>query len=285
MSTRLKEIENSGADEELKLEAAKRMLSAIVQSFSYETELTELATNLYNTLIESLPSVTEYYSRVKKALNSLALEALKIHEEHAQKLEGLARFRYLVKLSAIGNLIDLGVAGHESVNPLELLPSVVERYEYCVDDTEKFYNLVLKGGRKVLWLFDNAGEAVYDTLLIREIKKLGNAVYGLVKDEPGFQNDVTISDVQYIGLDKLLDHVLTYGCKCSTIHLNKIGSEARKAVEEADLIVSKGMSHYEYLSELELGKPVIFILIPKCVPVAKNISSPECRGKIVVLSR
>jgi hypothetical protein len=285
VNVRLREVESSNASREVKLGVARRLLNILESEFDYNAEITHLATKLYNTVVGALPDVADYYRGVKRELNRLALENLASHVEYAGRMSGLSRFRYLVKLSALGNLIDLGVAGHNPITPLDLKPGVVESHGFCLDYTEDFHRLVSRGGLRVLWLFDNAGEAVYDTLLISELRRLGNTVWGLVKDEPGFQNDITLDDALYIGLDKVLDRVLTYGCKCSTIHMEGVGGEARMAVREADVIVSKGMSHYEYLSELNLGKPVVFILIPKCTPIASSIGDPGCRGKIVVMVR
>ncbi|WP_048162849.1 damage-control phosphatase ARMT1 family protein [Thermogladius calderae] len=285
LTIRLREVENSRASSEEKLETARRVLSLAESSFGYEAELTHLATDLYNTLTTLLPSVVDYYKKVKRELNELAIRSLGLHQDYATGLDGPSRFRYLVKLSALGNLIDLGVAGHNHINPEALTPGLVEGYEFCIDDTVELYEAVSRGGLRVLWLFDNAGEAVYDTLLIREVKRYGNTVWGLVKDEPGFQNDVTIEDAALIGLDRVLDRVASYGCRCSTVHLEKLGDEARRLVKEADVVVAKGMSHYEYLSEVDLGKQVFFILIPKCPPVARSLGDPKCQGKIVVLRK
>jgi uncharacterized protein with ATP-grasp and redox domains len=130
--------------------AARRVLSLAESSFGCEAELTHLATDLYNTLTTLLPSEVDYYKKVKGELNELAPNSLSLHEDYAAGLDGPSRFRYLVKLSALGNLIDLGGAGHNHVGPEALTPSMVEGYEFCVDNTGELYGTVSQDGLRVL---------------------------------------------------------------------------------------------------------------------------------------
>ena len=279
LTVRLKELECAGGSNVEKLEVAKKVIIKLIEDFNFNYELTRLATNLYKYLITLAPSVVDYYKSLKRSLNQLALRDLKVHDEYVSRLSDYERFRYLVKLSALGNLIDYGVAEHVPTSGL-IEPQTVVEYEVAVDHISDLYEMVSGGGLKIAWLFDNAGEAVYDTLLIRELRRLGNRVIGFMKSEPGFQNDLTIEDAVEIGLDKILDRVVSYGAR-STIHLEDVDEEVLKAINEADLIVAKGMSNYENLIDVELEKPIFFILIPKCSPVASSIGKGS-KGKIVV---
>jgi uncharacterized protein with ATP-grasp and redox domains len=282
ITTRLREVERSRLADSEKLFIARRVVEEIINNFNFEIELTKFATWIYKYLVIIAPDVVEYYRELKSASNRIALKAIKEHEEYAEALKDFEKFKYLVKLSATANLLDYGVAEHSPIeNPLP--PDIVDKYSVAVDHVDKLYSKVSRGGLKIAWLFDNAGEAVYDSLLLVELKKHGNYIIGFLKDEPGFQNDVTINDVLSIGLDRLLDELVVYGSS-STIHLDSISEEARRAIEKVDLLIAKGMSNYEYLSEVEIGKPICFILIPKCDVVARSIGG-DSKGKIVVLCR
>jgi uncharacterized protein with ATP-grasp and redox domains len=276
---RLKELECASESDIEKLEVAKKVIIKLIEDFNFNYELTRLATNLYKYLVTLAPSVVDYYKSLKRTLNQLALRDLKVHDEYVFHLSDYDRFRYLVKLSALGNLIDYGVAEHAPTSGV-IEPQTVVKYEVAVDHISDLYEMVSGGNLKIAWLFDNAGEAVYDTLLIRELRSLGNRVIGLMKSEPGFQNDLTIEDAVEIGLDKVLDRVVSYGAR-STIHLEDVNKEVLEAINEADLIVAKGMSNYENLIDVELEKPIFFILIPKCNPVASSIGKGS-KGRIVV---
>ncbi|MEM0224331.1 MAG: ARMT1-like domain-containing protein [Desulfurococcaceae archaeon] len=281
VSTRLREIGQLNLDKEEKLKLSKEIIAKITEYFNWDIELTELASEVFKYLVSKAPQVADQYKITKRALNEIALKNKDIHEQHIKLLHGYSKFKYLVKLSAIGNLLDYGVADHKPLDK-PITPVMVEEYEIAVDDSHRLYELLKNGGIKITWLFDNAGEAVYDMLLINEIRKMGNTVFGLVKNEPGFQNDISAEDADHLDLRAYLDDIKTYGCRCSTIHLDHISYEARSLIERSDLIVAKGMSHFEYLSEVNIGKPVCFILIPKCDPVARRIRE-NSRGKIVVL--
>lgn len=283
LTVRLGELERSSIDDQLKLEVAIDVVQLVAGMVRSGEELTVIASKAFEMIVKNAPDVARYYALLKQSINESVRVSIQVHRNNVEKLHGFSRFEYLVKLSAVGNLIDYGVAGHKVLEPNNITPELVATYNYCLDETREFYKLVTSGGKKVLWLFDNSGEALYDSLLISEIKRMGNSVWGLVKDEPGFQNDVTMSDAITLELDDVLDAIASYGYLGSTVHLEKISSKARQMLMDADLVVAKGMSHYEYLSELSLGKPVVFILIPKCKPVATNIRRDlECLGKIVV---
>lgn len=284
LTVRLREVENSYLSEVEKLAVSKELLELVRGVFDYSTDLTQIATLLFNFVVSKAPGVREYYTKIRKIANEKTLETVHTHVNHAEKLSGFQKFRYLVKLSAIGNLIDYGVAGYTAMEPQYITPSYVENYEFCIDCTRDFYELVLSGGRRIVWLFDNCGEVIYDLLLISELRKLGNSIMGFVKENPGFQNDVTIEDAVSLKLERALDGIVAYGF-ASTIHLDKINVDAKRALEEADLVVAKGMSHFEYLIDVDLGKPITFILIPKCIPVAMKAGGAGCYGKIVVLLR
>ena len=128
-------------------------------------------------------------------------------------------------------------------------------------------------------MFDNAGEAVLDIPLIKILRSMGNKVIGIAKEDPGFQNDLTISDALEAGLDKYVDELLSTGYPGSSIHWDKISNEAKTKIKEADIVVAKGMAHWEYIIEIDLGKPVYHLLVPKCSVIAETLGTR--RGTLV----
>lgn len=282
LTVRLREIENTNASVEAKIRVTKELLKLLVNEFSLNAELTRLATNTFKLVVSMLPEVTDYYSKVKQTSNLLALQDLARHESRiAEFRDNYEKFKYLVKLSGIANTIDYGVAEHE-IGEKRIDPEVVEKTELYIDHTRELYEVLRKGVFRVLWLFDNAGEAVYDLLLIREIKLMGNTVIGLVKKDPGFQNDMSLQDAVSCGLTSVLNGLLSYNG--STVHVDNLSEEVLRSIEKADLVVAKGMAHYEYLSEYPLGKPTVFILIPKCDPVASTLGAGS-KGRVVCVFR
>lgn len=286
LNTRLREIEYSSLSPFEKVVLGKNILSTLIRDFSLDSaELTHLASRLFELVAESAPDVLDYYRLVKAKSMQRALSIAGVHQEYIKGKNELEQLRYLLKLSALGNLIDYGVAEHDFNE--EITSQIVEGAEVAIDDTLLFYELVRNGGVRIMYLLDNAGEAVYDSLVASYLRSRGNIVIGVVKDEPGFQNDVTLGDLISVGLDRFFDNVVTPGCNriCSSIHLDAVGKEFLDMLNSMDIVVAKGMAHFEYLSETSIGKPVLHVLIPKCAPVARALGSHLYKGKPVIYLR
>ena len=75
------------------------------------------------------------------------------------------------------------------------------------DQTDELRELV-DGSGTVVYLFDNCGEGVFDTLLMREIRRMGKRVVGVVRGAP-ILNDITAEDARRAHLDRDMDRMLT----------------------------------------------------------------------------
>ncbi len=281
IDSRFREIRGASAMDDAKIRASVELLRIGFEEFKRGGELTVLATRIYHRLIDLFPAIIEYYKRVKQESIEEAFKLLPIIEEYLEKISGFEKFVAATKISIVGNYLDTGVM---ELNP----PSVKEILNYIdkplsIDHTRQFYELVKEGGKRIIWLFDNAGEAVLDIPLIKILRKMGNNVVGVAKEDPGFQNDLTISDALEAGLNKYVDELISTGYPGSSIHLDKISMEAKAKIREADLIIAKGMAHWEYIIEIELGKPVYHLLVPKCTVIAEALNVPK--GSLVALLR
>lgn len=119
--------------------------------------------------------------------------------------------------------------------------------------------------RRVLFLFDNAGEIGFDSLLIEQLKVMGASVTLVLKEAPFFE-DATFQDAAYFGLEKLSERVLSV----KTIFVpDRSGSVLNDAFRESDLVIAKGTFNFECLYEENFGKPTIFLLKSKCGPISK----------------
>ncbi|MFZ3382512.1 MAG: ARMT1-like domain-containing protein, partial [Candidatus Methanoperedens sp.] len=119
----------------------------------------------------------------------------------------------------------------------------------------------------VVYLADNCGEIVFDTLLLEEIKKLGGRITLVVRGAP-ILNDVTMKEVKELGIDKMVDRVLTTGSNAIGLCLQEAPPELVEAFGKASLIISKGMANYETMSEYDF-RPIAYLLKTKCDSVAE----------------
>ncbi len=243
----------------------------IIQRFSElikETRhTTKIATELYRLVRRRLG--VDPYRGEKKEANKWALEvlskALEVIDESDDPFE---RFNIAVKLSLIGNAIDLGVSGY-TFN-LSGLDSAFQSIKLDIDDVATAYKLAKKVST-ILYVCDNAGEIVLDRLLIREFKKLGAEVIVAVRSEP-YQNDATMEDAEESGITDDVDEVIAVG-DCTYIAPEVLSKDALEIFKNAELIVLKGMANYENLENLQRirKKGYLLLLRAKCNPIAKSL--------------
>ena len=204
------------------------------------------------------------YKIIKNRCNQTALSLLPKAEKLIESSDD--RLKSAILCSIIGNVLDFGIPSSP-----ESPEKLVEQFDNLisegldVDDTEKIRAYLEKGGN-ILYFTDNCGEIVFDRLLCREIKNFDIHLGLVVRGEP-ILTDATIEDVHEFGLDEVVDEVLTTGCFAVGVDFNNMGEDLKKALENADLIISKGMGNYETFSETDY-RPIAHLLRTKCEPVA-----------------
>lgn len=279
LSVRIKEMINAGRrDSRVALELMEYFAEILRRGID---EGTIASSMLYNWLIQRFPEVVKYYKRLKLETINHAMDSLPVYEGLLDGLDGYDEFRMAVKIAALGNLFDTGVMGHES--PTQLSVEDILQARISLDHTKKFYSLAKNGGLTIIYLLDNASEAVLDTILMDLLRRYGNKVVAVAKEEPGFQNDLTIDDALYAGIDRAADELISTGTNSSSIFLDKISDEFMERLRRSDLVIAKGMAHFEYISRIEDKTPVktiFYILVPKCEPVARAAGGEK--GTIVV---
>jgi len=180
-----------------------------------------------------------------------------------------------VRLSIAGNIIDLGPAREYD------LWGTVERVlaqPFAIDDGAALREALSRAGRgavtaPLLYLADNAGETVFDRLLI---EALDVPVVYAVKEGP-ILNDATREDALVAGVDRVATVVSTGSDAPGTI-LDRCSEEFRRLYEKAGLIIAKGQANYETLSEE--GPRVFCLLQTKCPVIARDVGVPV--GSIVL---
>ena len=174
-----------------------------------------------------------------------------------------------VRLSIAGNIIDLGPARTYD------LWGAIERVlsqPFAVDDRAALRE-ALSGAKWVLYLADNAGETVFDRVLI---ETLGVPVVYAVKDGPVL-NDATVEDALAAGLDQVAEVVST-GSDGPGVVLSRCTASFRRLYDEAEVVIAKGQANYETLSEE--GPRLFFLLQTKCPVIARDVGVPL--GSIVL---
>jgi len=225
-------------------------------------------------LIKQLTGNNDPYKRNKKTSNERAIKLLpkakKFVESGNNQQE---RFKKACLCAIVGNTMEFDIPGH-TFTFASLTKSLREAAKDLVlDNIDQAYELAKKAN-SVLFLADNAGEIVFDTLLVEQLKNMGLNVTYVVKGGPVL-NDATLEDVTCSGMDKIADKILTTGTDAVGLLKKEVSSEFLNAYEGAELIFAKGMGYAETLTEYKLTKPHLLMLRTKCMPVANYFCAPR----------
>jgi uncharacterized protein with ATP-grasp and redox domains len=254
--------------EDRKPETMRSSLAILASQYRPGTNSAALATRVHREAYRIMGSADPYADLKRRAdavAESLFLRAQRLVESAGDRLRAAA-------LCAIaGNVLDFGIdVSLERPEQLaDLFDSLVAE-GLAVDDLERVRELAMKADR-ILYLLDNCGEAVFDRLLVAELKALGPKVIGVVKGE-AILTDVTMDDARRSGIDRCFDRILSTDSFAVGIDATRVGEPLRLELETADLIIAKGMANFESLSDERFG-PIAYLLRAKCEPVARAIGA------------
>lgn len=212
--------------------------------------------------VNKLLNTHDPFYQQKHRCNQLALQWEGVLESYMERSAN--RMRTAIKLSVVGNVIDLGIK--EKVDIEASFKAIFEQ-GFVLDDSDRLIEEVQEGKKKVLLIGDNAGEIVFDKVLIRELLSYQNEVVYVVKRGP-ILNDALIEDAQQVGMTRLC-RVIDTGSDWVGVVAKHTSPEFMTAYQEADIIISKGQGNYETLTEMK--RKVFNILKAKCDVVAKDI--------------
>jgi uncharacterized protein with ATP-grasp and redox domains len=219
-----------------------------------------LSTKIHREAYRILGDIDPYREK-KRTSNETAQKLLPFVRDFVSEKDS---FRRAVLVSIIGNSFDFGVLGFDVDKEIgkEMIFKQIQ-HGLDVDDSDKIRSML----DNVVYLADNCGEIVFDTLLFDEIKKLGGKITLVVRGAP-ILNDVTMKELKELGIDKKVDRVLTTGSNAIGVCLKEAPPELVEALRGAPLIISKGMANYETMSEYDF-KPIAYLLKIKCESVAE----------------
>ncbi len=173
-------------------------------------------------------------------------------------------FRTAVRLAIAGNVIDYGTPG--AFNIIKEI-EVVLGAEFGVFMFDEF-KAALGSARTVLYLCDNAGEIVFDRILIEEIKdRYSGEVIAAVRGGPVL-NDVVMEDARQVGMDRIC-RVISNGSNAPGTLIGNCSDEFSRLYRDVDLVISKGQGNFETLWGEK--KNIFFLFKVKCDVVARHI--------------
>ncbi len=212
------------------------------------------------------------YSSAKRESNAKAME---LYPEMKKIVENSSEpLRVAAKLAIAGNIIDFGAL--ETFDLEKTVKDVLAR-ELDRDDYSLFRRSV-EEGRRILYFADNAGEVVFDRLLLETILSMKKMEITFVVKAGPIINDATVEDAKEVELDRIVSEFRTISN--GEVGVERNSPEVRKWIEEHDVIISKGQGNYEGLSEF---RGIFYMLMVKCPVIAADIGAEV--GDIVLVYR
>jgi uncharacterized protein with ATP-grasp and redox domains len=228
----------------------------------------EIGREVYR-IVSRLTGVKDPYREIKEKCTQ---QALSLYPELKRKVQSADDpLRTAIRIAIAGNVIDFG-----SNIPFDLekdLESILDQ-RFAIDHYESF-TAALDQAKDVLYIADNAGETVFDRVLIEE---LGKPVTYVVRERP-IINDAVREDAIAAGIDKVAD-IVSSGADAPGNILGFCSDEFFKIYETSDFIISKGQGNYEGLSGE--CRPIFFLLKAKCQVIANHIGVEQ--GSIILKS-
>lgn len=261
-------------EEEVQVRISLDVAKWLVDHFSLSHSLPNLLHTQVCRIARRITGNLDPFKDEKRASNEMALRAIPLLEDKIEELNDAREvFRFAVKSSIIGNVIDFEVQDHAfRLDRFESTISGLLAEGLAVDNVGEFDDLLAES-KDVIYLLDNAGEIALDRFLIEIIKEnYPCRVCAVVKEGPVL-NDATMADANQVDLGEVADDVITTGNDVIGVCLEESSAEFLSRLKTADLIIAKGQGHYESLTEIEhmLARPICYLLKAKCSLVAQSM--------------
>lgn len=219
---------------------------------------------LIHQMIKTASGVDDPYQKAKDLSTEFAL---KLMPDVREKIENSKnKFETIVRLVIAGNIIDYGAIRDFDLDTAR--KRIFEVFDMPIDlDAIKLLEKSMDKAKKIFYMADNCGEAVFDRLLI---ERYSDKITLGVRGEP-ILNDITPREIKASELD-IVPYVHT-GDKTPGVSIKHSSEEFLNEMRSADLVISKGQGNFETLNEYD--KPIFFLLRIKCQIIADLIGNAK----------
>jgi len=261
-SQALRVCQTLGVDEARTKEVLDRV-GCMVPTWRFDENPPQVAARVYPE-IAAILQTDDIYADFKKEATAHAAQLVPTVERMIAVADD--RFVAALKAAVAGNVIDLA-----ATHRFDLEEEVAKIFDtpFALDDSHTLKEALQKA-KNVLVIGDNAGEHLFDKVMMKALKNLfphialGYAVRGVP-----IINDVTIKEAEEAAIDEVAE-ILDSGVDTPGLDLSRASAAFRRRYEEADVILAKGMGNYECLSDTST-RPTWFLLKVKCDVVAASL--------------
>ena len=178
----------------------RRVLNSVafmIPELALDVTPPEIAQQVYR-IVNEITGDNDPYRHSKKQADDLAMTFY----PRMQDMVEYSRdpLQTACKLSIAGNAIDLGA--QEAYGNIHTIIEESLSFDLDLNDYKRLKQSI-KNASLILYIGDNAGEVVFDRILIEQIQKMNtNKIVYVVRGKP-IINDATIDDAVRVGLDKV----------------------------------------------------------------------------------
>lgn len=178
-------------------------------------------------------------------------------------------FESRLRLAVAGNILDFSV--YADLDIAAAMETMSTAFTKPIDETSVAkLKTSMDAAKRILWIFDNCGEAVFDRLLMEPYR---DRITLAVRGRPAF-NDMTRAELAASGY---VDGFAAGGIVSNDDGVPGVvdetcGREFREAFASADLIVAKGQANFETMSGRK-DRPIAFLFLAKCPVVIREIGA------------
>jgi len=224
-------------------------------------------------VIRQVTGKDDPYKEIKQKFNTLAL---RLYPDMKRIIAASAKpLETAVRLAIAGNIIDFGVSSSLKTAEVEETIEDSLKADFDMSGLEDF-SAAVKKAEEILYLCDNAGEIVFDRLLIEQLPH--EKITCAVKGSPVI-NDATMEDAVIAGLTEMVQVIENGSDNPGTIP-KACSEDFRNRFDRADLVIAKGQGNYETLSDVD--KNIFFVLKAKCPVIARHLG---CQVGTMVLRK
>ena len=238
-------------------------VAKLVPDFSLNSTPPEMAYHIHR-VVKRRFGDKDLYKEIKEKSNRMALELYPKLKEKVDKSSD--RLLSAVEIAIAGNVIDY--ASENRLNIEEEIENLFKEDFVNVGKTvfqyDDFRDDLMKTN-KILYLADNAGEVVFDRVLIEEFCHEKEVLY-VVREKPVI-NDALREDARACGIDKIA-RIISSGVESPGTILKYCSKEFMEIFNKAEFIISKGQGNYEALSNTRNG--IYFLFRAKCPVIARH---------------
>ena len=264
--------------QDVSIEACKKVMRMLLKDFNLKQVPAWLGTKREKILQRVLKNPDPYKGFKDESTKLMSKLWNRIRDEIING-DDYETFRRLLLAAAVANLIDPFILGYD-INMNNFLKMIEDAERNLRIDDSKDLWMNLERSEQVLYVLDNAGEAIVDLDVVRFLKeRLGKKVFVAAREKPVL-NDITVEEAKRLGFEKVAEKVVPVGWFIGIFFNEFVNTEFLRIFDRVDLVIAKGMAAYESLTEYEFDKPVYIILMAKCRSVANHLGVP--RGSYVI---